>query len=116
MLPTRKELEEELEEELERKRLDARERNKHSDSTSRVIAPAILLGVMVWGAMCFNVLYAFSEWRKMANISVIIGVLVGIALIAIKVNQKSGSPISPYTIFNTLLAAIFAVLYFLVEV
>ncbi len=116
MLPTRKELEKELEEELERKRLDASERNKHSDSTSRVIAPAILLGVMFWGLMCFGVLYTFSEWRKMANISAIIGVLVGISFTAIKINQKNGSPISSYTIFNALLAAIFAVLYFLVEV
>ena len=112
MLPTK----EELEAELERKRLEAREDKKHSDSMSRVIAPLLLLPVVAWGAMCFSVLYSFSEWQKIASLSAIISVLIGIALIVLKINQKNGSPFSSYTIFNALLVAIYAVLYFLVEV
>lgn len=112
MLPTK----EELEAELERKKRQAREDKKHIDSTSRVIAPVILVTVVSYGAMGFSVLYAFSEWQKIANLSAIISLLVGIALVVLRINHKNGSPFSSYTIFNALLVTIFCVLYFLVEV
>lgn len=112
MLPSK----EELEEELDQKRLEARERLKHSDSFSRSAAPVIFVGVVFWGAMYFVVLYSFSEWQRLATISAIIGVLIAIALIALRINANKGRPFSRYTIFNALLIAILATLILLARV
>lgn len=107
---------EELEAEMDRQRREARERMKHSDSFAPTAALIISVPLAFWGTMCFVVLYSFSEWRKIATITAIIGVLVVLDLIAIKINRMKGSPFSPYSIFIVLLLAIAAVLALLVEV
>jgi len=95
---------------MDRLRQDARERLKHSNSDAPIVALIIFVPLIFVGALSFVTLYAFSEWRKMAILSGIIGVLVVIDLIALKINRMKGSPISPYWIFVVLLLAIAAVL------
>ena len=107
---------EELEAEMDRQRQESRERMKHSNSFAPLAALLISVPLAFWGTMSFVALYGFSEWRKMATISAIIGVLVVIELIALKINRMKGSPFSPYSIFVVLLLAIAAVLALLVEV
>ena len=106
---------EELEVEMNRLRQEARERTKHSDSLAPMIALIISTPLAFYGALSFVVLYGLSEWRRIATISTIIGVLVVIELIALKINRMKGSPISPYWIFVVLLLAIAAVLALLVK-
>jgi hypothetical protein len=107
---------EELEAEMNRQRQEARERRKHADSFAPSVALIISVPLVIYGALSFVVLYGFSEWRRMATISAIIGVLIIIELIALKINRMKGSPISPYWIFVVLLLAIAAVLALLVKV
>ena len=107
---------EELEVEMNRLRQEARERTKHSDSDAPIVALLISLPVVFYGALSFVVLYGLSEWRKIATISVIVGVLIVIDLIALKINRMKGKPVSPYWIFVVLLLAIAAVLAVLVKV
>ncbi len=106
---------EELEAEMNRLRQEARERTKHSDSDASIVALLIFVPVVFYGALSFVVLYGLSEWRKMATISAIIGVLIVIDVIALRINRMKGSPISPYWIFVVLLLAIAAVLTLVVE-
>ena len=112
VMPTK----EELEAEMDRQRQEARERTKHSNGFAPLAALLISVPLAFWGTMSFVVLYGFSEWRKIANITAIIGILVVIDLIALKINRMKGSPISPYWIFVVLLLAIAAVLALLVKV
>lgn len=107
---------EELEVEMDRQREEARERLKHSNSFAPVAAFLISVPLVLLGTMSFVVLYGFSEWRTMATIAAIIGVLVVIGLIALKINRKKGRPFSPYSIFVVLQLAIAAVLALLVKV
>ena len=111
MLPSKQE----IEAELERKRLEARERNKHADSVSRGIAPLIFVPALAWGVLCLTMLYAFADWQTIGRFAVISGGLVATAIIAIWINRKNGSPVSSYVIFNVLLVAIVGVLYFLLD-
>lgn len=106
---------EELEVEMNCLRQEARERTKHSDSMAPMVALIISTPLVFYGTMSFVVLYGLSEWRKIANISAIIGVLIVIELIALKINRMKGSPISAYWIFVVLLLAIAAVLALLVK-
>ena len=107
---------EELEEEMNRLREEARERSKHSDSDAPIVALLISLPVVFYGALSFVALYGASEWRRIATISSIIGVLTAMQFIALKINRMKGSPISPYWIFVVLLLAIAAVLALLVKI
>ena len=108
---------EELEADMERRRQEAIERGKHSNSFAPIAALIISMSLAFWGTMNFVVLYAFSEWRKMILISsTVIGALVIICVIALRMNKNKGKPFSPYSIFTVLLLAIAAVLAFLVNV
>lgn len=101
---------------MDRQRQEARERRKHSNSFAPIAAFAIFVPLAYWGTLCFVVLYGFSEWRTITIISVIIGVLIVIELIALKINRMKGGPVSPYWIFVGLLLAIAAVLRVLARV
>lgn len=107
---------EELEAAMDRKRREARERTKHSDSLAPLIAILIATPLAFYGAMSFVVLYGLSEWRRITTISVTVGILVVLDLIALKINKMNGSPISPYWILVVLFLAIAAVLALLVNV
>lgn len=106
---------EELEAEMNRQRQEAREQMKHSDSGAPWVALIISTPLAFYCAFSFVVLYGASEWRRLATISAIIGVLIVIELIALKINRMKGSPISPYWIFVVLLLAIAAVLALLMR-